>query len=292
MLQNINDDRLEYVNQYCMKYFSSIDIAPETGDAEVFPSMTPEVFLKRYNNLEMNEADFRNRYKNFTIPEGKSFEEYKRSISLKGTFTYEDYKENETLQELLQDKQINLDAEKFWYLLRFIYDYTWGQCVTGMRLADKCTNQLNSFSNALSNYDILTSQKPYTLTLNIDNKPAVKIDNAYAILLLAQLWDTYKQNNDTSNLEIQLTTGTVLSESNGIMAFFSAQMFVNFFDMFSMAKKKGAKLSDKQKDLIAHFWYFTGIVSNVSALASTEYFKAIWKRYKNYKPQSINAFYV
>lgn len=293
MLQSIYDKELEYVNQYCLKYFSSIDVDPETGQQEILPSMIPELFLKRYNHFEMNEADFRNRYKDFTIPEGKTFEDYKKSISLKGTFTYEDYKKDENFQELLHDKHIGFDPEKFWYLLRFIYDYTWGQCITGMELTDKVTDQLDSFRNAvMSGYDVLLSPSPYTLTLHIDKKPAVKIDNANAILLLAQLWDTYKQNNDTSSLEAQLTTGAVLTDSNGIIAFYSAQMFVNFFAMYAMEKKKGAKLSDKQKELIARFWYFTGIVSNVGVLASTEYFKAIQKRYKNYKPRSMNAFYI
>ena len=293
MLQDIYDKRLEYVNLYCLKYFASVDIDPETGEAEVYPSCIPDVFLKRYNHLEMNEADFRNRYKHFTIPAGKTFEKYKQSISLKGTFTYDDYQEDENFQELLLDKRINFDPQKFWYLLRFIYDYSWGQCMNGQKLTESCTTQLDRFSEAVtSNYEMFRPKVKQTLTLNAADKPCIKIDNHDAILLLAQLWEAYKSDNENPLLESPHTTGAMLTESNGVLAFFSAQMFVNFFAIHSMDKKQGAKLSDKQKELISRFWYFTGIVSNISVVASTEYFKAIWKRYKNYKPQSINAYYL
>lgn len=310
MLQSSNDECLEYVNRYCHKYLLGVDFDPETGEPELCPSGIPDYFLKRYNHLEMNEADFCNRYKDFTIPEGDTFEKHKRSISLKGTFTYKDYMEDKNFQELLQHKQINFDAEKFWYLLRFIYDYTWGQCMNGHKLTESCTDQLNSFSKAIfSNYEMFRPKTKQTLILYTDDKPCIKIDNPDAIRLLAQLWETYKPKDENSILELkqtngtmltesnliltlQSTTGATLTESNGIQAFFSAQMFVDFFDIYSMDKKNGAKLSDKQKELISYFWYFTGIVSNSSVLASTEYFKAIWKRYKNYKPKSMNAFYI
>ncbi len=291
MLQGRYDERLEYVNQYCIKCLNTKIIDPETGEA--YPFAILDEFIKRYNHLEMNEADFRKKYKHFTIPQGMTFEKYKQSISMNGTFTYKDYQEDKNFQELLHDKRINFDPEKFWYLLRFIYDYTWGQCVNGLKLKESSAVQLNKFSEAVAaNYDTFRPKPKQTLILYTANKTCAKIDSYDAIQLLAQLWDAYKSSIRNPLLEARYSTEAILTESNGVLAFFSAKMFVNFFAINSMDKKKGAKLSDKQKELISCFWYFTGIVSNISVLISTEYFKAIWKRYKNYEPQSINAYYV
>jgi len=286
MILKIDDECLEYVKRYCFKYLNSFEIDDETEEVLEFPSHAPDEYLKRYNHSEMNEEDFRNKYKNFTIPKGKTFKQYKQSLSLKGSFTYAAYQKNKEIQELLRDKKINLDSEKFWHLLRFIYDYTWEECMNGRKSIPSCMEQLSSFSEAVSS----NSETKRRLVLHANKKQYV-IDNQFAIELLAKLWDNYKANHNNYELYSRQVTGELKTTSNSIWAFVSAKMFIDFFKILPMSKRQGAKLSEKQKELIAHFWYFTGIVSNESILYSNDYFKAIWKRYKDYETNSANLYY-
>ncbi|WP_251621138.1 hypothetical protein [Odoribacter lunatus] len=286
MILEIDDECLEYVKLYCFKYLNSFEIDEETGEAIQYPSDIPEVYLKHYNHSEMEEEEFRDKYKNLIIPEGKTFKQYKQSLSLKGSFTYAAYQKNKEMQELLRDKKINLDSEKFWHLLRFIYDYTWGECMNGIKVTPSCMEQLTSFSEAVRS-DSETKQR---LVLYANKKQYV-IDNQLAIELLAQLWDNYKANYNCRELHACPVTEETQTTSNGIWAFVSAKMFIDFFKILPMGKRQGAKVSEKQKELIAHFWYFTGIVSNENILYSNDYFKAIWKRYKDYEPDSVSLYY-
>ena len=50
-------------------------------------------------------------------------------------------------------------------------------------------------------------------------------------------------------------------------------------------------MSDKEKTLISHLLYFTGIVSNESVLVDYEYFKSLLKKFKDKDIRSLNAFY-
>ena len=50
--------------------------------------------------------------------------------------------------------------------------------------------------------------------------------------------------------------------------------------------------SDKEKMVIAHSLYLTGIISNESVRESDEYLKAILKRYKNTEIKKLNSFYL
>lgn len=50
---------------------------------------------------------------------------------LRHKFTVEEYTQDEDLQGYL--KTLDLDSEKFWYLLLFCYDYSWGICMEELR---------------------------------------------------------------------------------------------------------------------------------------------------------------
>lgn len=56
-------------------------------------------------------------------------------------------------------------------------------------------------------------------------------------------------------------------------------------------RKKGANLSDKEKMVIAHLLYLTGIISNESVRVSYEYLKTILMRYKDMEIRRLNSFY-
>ena len=85
---------LEYIYPVTQEYFPDFDYDEETGQTYMLPSQTPDTFKGRYN----------------------------RGI-LKGKFSFDPYIKNRELQDLLM--ALDLDAEKFWYLLLFCYDCSW-----------------------------------------------------------------------------------------------------------------------------------------------------------------------
>ena len=110
---------LEYIYPVTQEYFPDFDYDEETGQTYILPSQTPDTFKGRYN----------------------------RGI-LKGRFSFDSYIKNKELQELLA--VLGLDAEKFWYLLLFCYDCSWGKCMEGIEIKESPKEQIEKLVNAIS----------------------------------------------------------------------------------------------------------------------------------------------
>lgn len=84
------------------------------------------------------------------------------------------------------------------------------------------------------------------------------------------------------------------TESFSVFAYYFSQMIItalNYQEQVKEKRKKGANMSDKEKTLISHLLYFTGIVSNESVLVDYDYLKSLLKQYKDKDIRSLNAFY-
>ena len=84
------------------------------------------------------------------------------------------------------------------------------------------------------------------------------------------------------------------TESFSVFAYYFSQMIItalNYQEQVKEKRKKGANMSDKEKTLISHLLYFTGIVSNESVLVDNDYLKSLLKQYKDKDIRSLNAFY-
>lgn len=110
---------LEYIYPVTQEYFPDFDYDEETGQTYILPSQTPDTFKGRYN----------------------------RGI-LKGKFSIDAYMQNRELQDLLTT--LDLDAEKFWYLLLFCYDCSWGKCMEGIEIKESPKEQIEKLVNAIS----------------------------------------------------------------------------------------------------------------------------------------------
>ena len=248
---------------------TAVDYDEETGQAYMLPSQTPDTFKGRYN----------------------------RGI-LKGKFSFDSYIKNNELQELLA--VLGLDAEKFWYLLLFCYDCSWGKCMEGIEIKESPKEQIEKFVNAISeDYKRDTPfgavfKSPICITLKIGRKNIV-IDNKTAIASIAKFC---ADGLETVNSD-QMNTGNVdlsdpHTESFSVFAYYFSQMIItalNYQEQVKEKRKKGANMSDKEKTLISHLLYFTGIVSNESVLVDYDYLKSLLKQYKDKDIRSLNAFY-
>ena len=96
------DTRLEYMEAIAIKYVPDVDIDPSTGERYVCGTTALPIFIRRCNQNKLH-----------------------------GNFTYEDYIAHEDIQNTL--KGLGVDIDKFWFLLLFIFDYTCGTCLDGMK---------------------------------------------------------------------------------------------------------------------------------------------------------------
>ena len=226
---------LEYIYPVTQEYFPDFDYDEETGQAYMLPSQTPDTFKGRYN----------------------------RGI-LKGRFSFDSYIKNKELQDLLTT--LDLDAEKFWYLLLFCYDCSWGKCMEGIEIKESPKEQIERFVNAISeDYKRDTPfgavfKSPICITLKIGRKNIV-IDNKTAIASIAKFC---ADGLETVNSDQMNTASVDLSnphtESFSVFAYYFSQMIItalNYQEQVKEKRKKGANMSDKEKTLISHLlhWY-------------------------------------
>ena len=106
-----------------------------------------------------------------------TFKERYNNRLIKMPLTYEEYKKNKEIQPTLAGLEI--DSDKFWFLLLFIWDYTQGQCFNAQELAPSPIGELNSFIRLLSQYkavgenpltDQIQFSKDITLSIQINGK--------------------------------------------------------------------------------------------------------------------------
>ena len=262
---------LDYIYPVAQEYAPDFDYNEDTGESYMAVSQASDIFKGRYN-----------------------------ARKLRHKFTVEEYMQDKELQGYLQ--ALELDSEKFWYLLLFCYDYSWGICMKGIEINKFPVEYIRDFVDAIySNYagsGMLGAifNEPISLTLKIGRKNIV-IDNNNAIACIAKFCDDGLENNDLTNLSsghfIDLTRQS--SDSVSVLAYYFSKMIISAFNHQEHLKdkrKKGANLSDKEKMVIAHSLYLTGIISNESVREGDEYLKAILKRYKNIEIKKLNSFYL
>lgn len=262
---------LEYVYPVAQEYAPDFDYNENTGESYMVVSQAPDIFKGRYN-----------------------------ARKLRHKFTVEEYMQDKELQGYL--KALELDSEKFWYLLLFCYDYSWGICMKGIEINKFPVEYIRDLVDAIySNYagsGMLGAifNEPISITLKVGRKNIV-IDNNNAIACIAKFCDDGLENNDLTNLPnghfVDITRKC--SDSVSVLAYYFSKMIISAFNHQEQVKekrKKGANLSDKEKMVIAHLLYLTGIISNESVRESDEYLKAILKRYKNTEIKKLNSFYL
>ena len=217
---------LEYIYPVTQEYFPDFDYDEETGQAYMLPSQTPDTFKGRYN----------------------------RGI-LKGKFSIDAYMQNRELQDLLTT--LDLDAEKFWYLLLFCYDCSWGKCMEGIEIKESPKEQIEKLVNAISeDYKRDTPfgavfKSPICITLKIGRKNIV-IDNKTAIASIAKFCadglETVKSDQmNTSHVDLS----DPHTESFSVFAYYFSQMIItalNYQEQVKEKRKKGANMSRQGKD--------------------------------------------
>lgn len=221
-------------------------------------------------------------------------------------FNYDSYMKNELIQNFIKD--LELDADKFWFLILFIYDYSWHYCMDGIDAEESPYEQLMKFTyqilECVENFDPkkgTTLNTSIKLQLSIEGKKKdIIIDNPTAIHYIASVcWETI-QKDDTierssvMNHKEKLDSSTPIHDSAYIYYF--AMMFLNFFDMqpnIVAKRRKGANYSTKEKDLVCQLIAFTRIsTKDCWKRTDNDTLKSFLRQYKNLDvTRTINSIY-
>ncbi|MDR0872599.1 MAG: hypothetical protein LBN27_03895 [Prevotellaceae bacterium] len=113
-------------------------------------------------------------------------------------FSFKDYVSNEDIQNTI--KALNLDPEKFWYLLLFICDYCVGHCLEGQILQKFPKEELKNLITAFKD----NANADCEIVMNMKNKKVAVIKNPTAIkFLINTCEDAINQITDPFYLNIR-----------------------------------------------------------------------------------------
>ena len=209
-------------------------------------------------------------------------------------FTYEEYIKNKDIQNLV--KHLELDVDKFWLLILFIFDY----CTSVFHIGK--TIKLTAIQQLQNLVDIINYRGDDTMTLNFEcGKHKFKVDYPDAIRFIKDAIIDYSKRVDIQTLrEINIKVEEDESKSiedTPFIAYF-AEMFLLFFciqPQIVAKRKAGAKHSLKEMELVSLLVYFTKLSKNETYLCPDDrYLKQVLKQEKAKRhklPNNISSIY-
>ena len=223
---------------------------------------------------------------------------------IKIPLTYKDYKNNIEIQTAMSALQ--LDVDKFWFAILFIWDYVDGECWQAFERGDSPANEVDKLLQAITQYEENPNANPLTeyiifkeelsLSLQVNGKSIHTIETANAIKFILKCCqehlDDLIQKNEfntkhlNDNIEMvsyhpakqQITAST----TKRICLF--AQRFQLFFDTLSPSfsnYRKGERNAYNVTFLISQLVYLTGISDNEDFLVSKNTLKGYLSKNKN-----------
>ncbi|WP_243350080.1 hypothetical protein [Parabacteroides sp. FAFU027] len=252
----LDDEKLSYVIDAMISLLSTIEY-----DAE-----------EPYEDFSYHYVDqFRRRYKE----------------NLKQKFCYDQYLKEPNIQNAL--KALDLDPEKFWYLLMFVYDYCEGYCIKGIDFKDTPETQLKRFTTSIEQH----REKVESITLKIKGKHSITIDNITAIKYIYLLCRDGLQEIENGSLMRQgewFDHGDRSgAEPVSIQIYYFSKTLLDILDKVlkidTRAKKDGNK-----RALIVDLILFTGIYTDETKLTAS-HISGYLSKYKDYNKSRLNCYY-
>lgn len=269
---NDENNLLEYVINVANEFTPDI-VLDENGTPYKVESQAPIIFKRRYNNGKLNVY-----------------------------FRYEDYikasiNNNESITNIIS--ALEIDPEKFWYLLLFISDYVSGstlntlQCNTTPkqeieRLIDfieQNEESVNRFNGVIPKQEMRLSLHIKGRTLNITNPNTLSAIAAFCKQALSVV-------EKDSLLNIGTTTETDLADTKQIGLFTEMfRCFFNLYPQFTAKRKTGNNTTKSTLRLISKLAYLTKLTTNADYDLDDENLKGIIKLYRKQKTDTINSIY-
>ena len=256
----------DYINEIEFLYIPDMDdyeyrINIETGNRSTEAKEKIEATVFGYSEIV---AIFKNRYN-----EGKLFKQnyYPKYIQAVG--------------HLLEE--LELDADKFWCLYLFVYDYCRTLYNEGLTMKATPLEQLQMF------VDIIANANDMLLNIKAGKRKAT-MESPVALRFLSDAIKNQLENADQATIKSlylrEQDKETKQEKDSPIIVYF-AKILLDFFntqDQIRNKRKKGAKHSLKEMDLVSQLVYFSNLSTNKSwTEPENETLKAFLKQYKDYK---------
>lgn len=184
-----------------------------------------------------------------------------------------------------------MDIEKFWHLLLFVYDFSYNQCTDGIKHISSLTALQTIIDKITENTELHPLQSPTfkeetKITFCIGKKKYTIEDYPTILRICSRLKEDIDTSDDWNWQSIKSYMKSETSESTSVLAYAFYLHFITFFNSYqSIISKRKIKdsPSKREKQLIGDLIFFTGIIQNESISTDPDYLKTLIKRYKDYQ---------
>ena len=184
-----------------------------------------------------------------------------------------------------------MDIEKFWHLLLFVYDFSYNQCTDGIKHISSLTTLQTIIDKITENTELHPLQSPTfkeetKITFCIGKKKYTIEDCPTILRICSRLKEDVDTSDDWNWQSIKSYMKSETSESTSVLAYAFYLHFITFFNSYqSIISKRKIKdsPSKREKQLIGDLIFFTGIIQNESISIDPDYLKTLIKRYKDYQ---------
>lgn len=198
-------------------------------------------------------------------------------------YKYEDYIRNGELQDTING--LGLDANAFWLLVMFCFDYACSMCFDSSIIAPTRGENIESLINLLPD----DKDSKAKLTLKTSKGKYEIISHKTISLILEWIKRGYEQDKDSigiNTIDINNTSELFQSkeESDSVLIWYFAHLLKYFFDLkpqFKGKRKKGETVSLNKNLLISKLVYYTQLSKNTNFLDDTDTLKSFFKQYKD-----------
>ena len=177
-------------------------------------------------------------------------------------------------------EELELDADKFWFLFLFAFDYCRSLYNEGLTMKATPLEQLKALVDIIANAD--------DMLLNIKaGKQKTTVESPVALRFLADAINKQLENAEIKSLYLREQDKETKQEKDSPIIVYFAKILLDFFntqDQIRNKRKKGAKHSLKEMDLVSQLVYFSNLSTNKSwTEPENETLKAFLRQYKDYK---------
>ena len=196
-------------------------------------------------------------------------------------YKYENYINDKDLQATINGLQ--LDADAFWLLAIFCFDFARSVCMNGFTIKDSARRTIEKFIQ-LNPTDEDSAMK---LTLKTD-KGKMEIEDSHAIsYILKWAKQAYEKNEDAIRGWTAEKAKDIFSsrqESFSVLIWYFATLMIEFFTLnpqFKGRQKKGEITSLNKKRLISKLIYYMQLSANKGFNEDEYLLRGFLKQYKN-----------
>lgn len=315
------DDLLEYVEMLGCKCHPDYDFIrvkkeiedkAETNETEVATEQqAAEEAAEAEAEEEEEEEETKYVFMGTTVTQ--EFKKRYNAKVLNAHYTFEKYIQYEDIQNTLE--ALDIDREKFWYLLLFVSDYIYGSCLEGIKvketsrvLVEKLMQQLGK--NIGNSGCILSFIKPMTLTLKLQEKHrSIEIDDPISLAYIYLVYEAgkdYFSNDKPTRFDTQqgIDRKGKDTEPNTVLVAMFYKLLDSFFKLLpktntSKSAKAYSTVSLNKTLLISRLVYLTNLstdkrytgVDEKKGKLCPNFIKDQIKSYKDYEILRANKFY-